>query len=115
MNAQHILQAVRSLTSAEDMQDKIASYQDTIRTLIERVEVLSDKNRQEERLERLFKKMRCPACSYYLASKAPGDTIEVTDCTKVFLFCMAVTTEGPATLSNSSANPPPLWDTTGVW
>ena len=86
MSAKRILGAVRTLTSAEDMHDRITSYQDTVRALSQRVEELSAKNRdQEERLKRLFKKMRCPQCTTYLESKGPGDTIEVHDCTKVFL------------------------------
>lgn len=86
MSAKKILEAVRTLTSAEEMRDKIASYQETIRALIERVEQLAQQNNlQKERLEQLFKKMQCPDCVHYLESKAPGDTIECHECKKVFL------------------------------
>ena len=86
MSAKRILEAVRTLTSAEEMKDRITSYQDTVRALIERVEELSAKNRtQEEKLKRLFKKMRCPECTTYLESKRRGDTIVVHECKAVFL------------------------------
>ena len=86
MSAKRILEAVRTLRSAEEMHDRITSYQDTVRALVERVEELNTKNRQqEERLKRLFKKMRCPKCTTYLESKQPGDTIVVHECKEVFL------------------------------
>ena len=80
------MEAVRTLTSAEEMHDRIKAYEDTVRALIERVEELGDKNRQqEERLKRLFKRMRCQKCNTYLESKHPGDTIVVNECQEVFL------------------------------
>ena len=86
MSAKRILEAVRTLTSAEEMHDRIKAYEDTVRALIERVEELSTKDRQrEERLKRLFKKMRCQKCNTYLESKHPGDTIVVHECQEVFL------------------------------
>ena len=86
MSAKRILDAVRTLTSAEEMRDRIKAYEDTVRALIERVETLSNQNkRQEDRLKRLFKKMRCPKCTTYLESKQPGDTIVVHECEEVFL------------------------------
>ena len=86
MSARHILDAVRTLTSAEEMRDKITAYQDTVRALVERVEELSAQNKQQEdRLRQLFKKMRCPRCTTYLESKKPGDTIEDHDCQEVCL------------------------------
>ena len=86
MSAKRILEAVRTLTSAEEMHDRIKAYEDTVRALIERVEELSTKNcQQEERLKRLFKKLRCPDCNHYLESKLPGDTIVAHDCSKVVL------------------------------
>lgn len=85
-NAKQLLDAVRALTSAEEMRDKIKAYEDTIRDLIERVETMGVANqRQKERLDQLFKKMRCPACTLYVESKRPGDTVEETECQKVFL------------------------------
>ena len=86
MSARRILDAVRTLTNVEDMQDRITTYEDTVRVLLERVEDLTKKNQdQEERLKRLFKHMRCPRCTTYLESKRPGDTITVNECREVFL------------------------------
>ena len=86
MSAKRILDAVRTLTSVDDMQDRITTYEDTVRVLLERVEDLTKKNKdQEERLKRLFKRMRCPKCTTYLDSKRPGDTIVVHECHEVFL------------------------------
>ena len=86
MSAKRILDAVRTLTSAEEMHDRIKAYEDTVRALIERVEELGAKDRErEERLKRLFKKMRCHKCTTYLEGKRPGDTIVVHECQEVFL------------------------------
>ena len=86
MNAQHILAAVRTLTTSEEMRNKVKSYEETIRQLIQRMEELANDNqRHKDKMDRLFKKMRCPACTLYLESKQPGDTIEVHECQKVFL------------------------------
>ena len=68
------------------MKDKIDSYQDTIRALIERVEQLAQRNDTlEQKMAHLFKKLRCPDCIHYLESKRPGDTIVAHDCSKVVL------------------------------
>ena len=86
MSARRILDAVRTLTSVEDMQDRITTYEDTVRILLERVEDLTKKNQdQEDRLKRLFKHLRCPRCTTYLDSKRPGETIVVNECKEVFL------------------------------
>lgn len=81
MSAKQILDAVRTLTSVEEMQDRITTYEDTVRQLLERVEDLTEKNQdQEERLTELFKHLRCPRCTTYLARKRAGDTIVVHEC-----------------------------------
>ena len=86
MSAKRILEAVRTLTSVDEMKDKIDSYQDTIRTLIERVEQLVQRNDTlEQKMAHLFKKLRCADCNHYLESKLPGDTIVAHDCSKVVL------------------------------
>ena len=86
MSAKQILAAVRTLTSSEEMQERVTSYEETIRQLIQRVEELATENqRRKDQLARLFKKMRCTDCTHYLESKLPGDTIEDHECKKVFL------------------------------
>ena len=86
MSAKNILEAVRTLTSSSEMHDRVKSYEETIRQLIQRVEELATENhRRKDQLARLFKKMRCTDCNHYLESKLPGDTIEVHECKKVFL------------------------------
>ena len=86
MSARQLLDAIKQLSIDEELRDKIKSYEETIRQLLELLEDLSRRNqRDEERVNQLFKKMRCPTCTLYLESKQPGDTIEVHECQKVFL------------------------------
>ena len=86
MSAKKILEAVRTLTSSEEMRERVTSYEETIRQLIQRVEELSTENqRRKDQLARLFKKMRCRDCNHYLESKRAGDTIEVYECKNVVL------------------------------
>lgn len=86
MNAQQILHGIQALTHMEQMNIKIKDAEETINTLLQRMEDLRKSNAQQQQtLEAIYHKMQCPACRAYLESKSPGDTIEGHQCNKVFL------------------------------
>jgi len=86
MNAQQILHGIQALTQLEQMNIKVKESEETIRTLLVKLDKLSKNNEQQQQtLDAIFHKMQCPACRAYLESKSPGDTIEGHQCNKVFL------------------------------
>lgn len=83
MNAQRILSTMRTLATLEA---KVAESEDTIRTLLLKVEVLQKENQwHQETLNTIFKKTLCRNCSHYLESKRDGDMVEGHPCANEFL------------------------------
>ena len=92
MNAKQILTTMQTLASFEALEAKVKESEETIHSLIQQVDRLTNVNRrQQERLDNLFKNMQCPSCTHYLESRGAGDTIERHKCDKVVLTrCLGI-------------------------
>lgn len=83
MNAQRTLVVMQTLT---DLEKKIEEYEQTIKSLLLKIDTLEKDNKtHQQTVDSLFKMTLCPNCSQYLQSKKDGDTVEGYRCTKAFL------------------------------